>query len=115
MKEVTPKNFRSELKNYLELADKEPIKICRRSGKKYILVTDSKFLNLKNELSILREKIKDLDPTFVYEKLESIQKGTKKLTKISKKVLKNKPVKKAKKKVKTKAKAKKEKSKKKSK
>jgi PHD/YefM family antitoxin component YafN of YafNO toxin-antitoxin module len=51
MKTTTPKDFRADLKNFLEIADKEPICIRRRTGKKYILISEEKYLALKNEFS----------------------------------------------------------------
>lgn len=48
MKTTTPKKLRSELKTYLDLASKEPIKIKRRSGKSYILISEERYIELVN-------------------------------------------------------------------
>jgi hypothetical protein len=94
MKSTTPKNLRSELKHYLEIADKEPIKIKRRSGKSFILMTESKYNLLNDELLALRSKLKEFDVDFNFTppvKKEKIIKATKKITKkLQKKTIKKK-------------------------
>jgi PHD/YefM family antitoxin component YafN of YafNO toxin-antitoxin module len=94
MKSTTPKNLRSELKHYLEISEKEPIKIKRRSGKSFILLGEAKYNLLIDELLILRNKIKEIDADFSYVpsvKKEKIIKATKKVTKkLQKKTIKKK-------------------------
>ncbi len=46
MKTTTPKKLRSELKTYLDQATKEPIKVKRRSGKNFILISEERYLEL---------------------------------------------------------------------
>ncbi|MBC7429903.1 MAG: hypothetical protein H7336_14915 [Bacteriovorax sp.] len=46
MKITTPKELRSELKTYLDHASKGPVKIKRRSGKNYILISEERYLEL---------------------------------------------------------------------
>lgn len=46
MKITTPKKLRSELKNYLDQATKEPIKVKRRSGKNFIIISEERYLEL---------------------------------------------------------------------
>ena len=65
MKTTTPKQLRSELKDYLDQASKEPIKIKRRSGKNYILISEERYMELtgiplplknSSKLKIAKEK-----------------------------------------------------------
>lgn len=102
MKTTTPKKFRAELKHYLEVAEKEPIKIKRRSGKNYILINDMNFTHLKEELQALKNKLLELGHDFKFEpiaKKEKIVKGTKKVVKKLKKKIKKKATKVSKKKL----------------
>ena len=46
MKTTTPKKLRSELKTYLDQATKEPIKVKRRSGKNFIIISEERYLEL---------------------------------------------------------------------
>lgn len=57
MKITNPKQFRAELKDYLDLAAKEPIRIQRRSGENFILMKEDAFQNLKNEISSLQGQL----------------------------------------------------------
>ena len=92
MKTTTPKKLRSELKHFFEIAEKEPIKIKRRSGKMFILICENKYTNLIDEVSALREKIKEFDKDFKFSpkiKKEKVVKATKKVAKrIEKKITK---------------------------
>lgn len=57
MKSTSPKQFRAELKNYLDLATKEPIRIQRRSGENYILLKEEVFQNLQEEVVSLQKRL----------------------------------------------------------
>src|SRR5690606_22300296 len=46
MRNTNPKQFRAELKDYLDLAAKEPIRIQRRSGENYILLKEDMYQSL---------------------------------------------------------------------
>lgn len=96
MKSTTPKKLRAELKHYLEVAEKEPIRIKRRSGKNYILINDLNFTHLKEELQALKDKLIELGHDFKFEpdaKKEKIVRGTKKAVKKLKKKIKKKTTK----------------------
>lgn len=84
MKKVTPKKLRTELKTYLDTASKEPVKIERRSGKSYILISEERYMELVG-LPVKEKKIKK-------EKKEKKGKKTKKKlqVKTGKKVTKKK-------------------------
>ena len=51
MKTTTPKKLREELKSYLDQAAKAPVKVKRRSGETFIIISEEKYLELKGEPS----------------------------------------------------------------
>ena len=57
MENTTPKKLREKLKDYLDLAKKEKIRIKRRSGQNYILLTEEKFNELKNAVTALQKRL----------------------------------------------------------
>jgi len=57
MQNTNPKNFRAELKDYLDLAAKEPIRIQRRSGESFILVSEEKFNVMQSEIFSLQRRL----------------------------------------------------------
>jgi PHD/YefM family antitoxin component YafN of YafNO toxin-antitoxin module len=57
MESTSPKKFRAELKDYLDLAESEPIRIQRRSGENFILMNENKYAELQNEISSLQRRL----------------------------------------------------------
>ena len=57
MENTNPKQFRAELKDYLDLASKEPIRIQRRSGENYILLKEEAYQNLQSEIISLQRRL----------------------------------------------------------
>jgi len=57
MQNVNPKRLRAELKDYLDLAAKEPIRIQRRSGDNYVLMNESVYAELQNEVLSLQRRL----------------------------------------------------------
>lgn len=57
MESTNPKKLRAELKDFLDLASKEPIRIHRRSGETYILLNETKYAELQNEISSLQRRL----------------------------------------------------------
>ena len=57
MKNTSPKQFRAELKDYLDLAAKEPIRIQRRSGENFILLKEDKYQSLQEEVVNLQRRL----------------------------------------------------------
>lgn len=57
MESTSPKKLRAELKDYLDLAANEPIRIQRRSGENYILMNETTYTNLQNEISSLQRRL----------------------------------------------------------
>ena len=51
MESTSPKKLRAELKDYLDMATNEPIRIQRRSGENYILMNENQYADLQNEIS----------------------------------------------------------------
>lgn len=57
MRNTNPKQFRAELKDYLDLAGKEPIRIQRRSGENFILLKEEMYQGLQEELVSLQRRL----------------------------------------------------------
>lgn len=57
MENTNPKKLRAELKDYLDLATSEPIRIQRRSGENYILMNEEKYVQIQNEISSLQRRL----------------------------------------------------------
>jgi PHD/YefM family antitoxin component YafN of YafNO toxin-antitoxin module len=57
MKNTNPKQFRAELKDYLDLAGKEPIRIQRRSGENFILLKEEMYHSLQEEVVLLQRRL----------------------------------------------------------
>jgi PHD/YefM family antitoxin component YafN of YafNO toxin-antitoxin module len=57
MQNVNPKKLRAELKDYLDLASSETIRIQRRSGENYILMNEANYSEMKNEILSLQKRL----------------------------------------------------------
>lgn len=57
MESTSPKKLRAELKDYLDMAAHEPIRIQRRSGENYVLMNENKYAELNNEISTLQRRL----------------------------------------------------------
>jgi PHD/YefM family antitoxin component YafN of YafNO toxin-antitoxin module len=57
MQNTNPKQLRAEMKDYLELAAKEPIRIQRRSGESFILLKEDAYLELQTEVLSLQRRL----------------------------------------------------------
>lgn len=57
METTNPKKLRAEMKDYLELAKSEPIRIQRRSGENYILINEEAYSNLQIEIMTLQRRL----------------------------------------------------------
>lgn len=57
MQSTNPKQLRAEMKDYLDLATKEPIRIQRRSGDCYILLKEMAYQEMQDEILSLQRRI----------------------------------------------------------
>jgi PHD/YefM family antitoxin component YafN of YafNO toxin-antitoxin module len=57
MENTSPKELRAKLKEFLDLAKKEAVRIKRRSGQNYILISEEKYNELKLELTSLQKRL----------------------------------------------------------
>ncbi len=57
MQNTNPKQLRAELKDYLDLAAKEPIRIQRRSGDCYILIKEMVYQEMQDEILSLQRRL----------------------------------------------------------
>ncbi len=57
MEITNPKKLRAEMKDYLELASTEPIRIQRRSGESYILINEEEYSKMQIEIMSLQRRL----------------------------------------------------------
>lgn len=57
MQSTNPKQLRAELKDYLDLAAKEPIRIQRRAGDSFILLKEDSFAEMQQEILSLQRRL----------------------------------------------------------
>lgn len=57
MVSTNPKKLRAEMKDYLELAKNEPIRIQRRSGESYILINEDEYSKMQMEIMSLQRRL----------------------------------------------------------
>lgn len=57
MQSTNPKQLRAELKDYLDLAAKEPIRIQRRAGDSFILLKEDSFEKMQQEILSLQRRL----------------------------------------------------------
>lgn len=57
MQSTNPKQLRAEMKDYLDLATKEPIRIQRRSGDCYILLKEMAYQEMQDEILSLQRRL----------------------------------------------------------
>ncbi len=57
MESTNAKKLRAELKDYLDLAAKEPIRIQRRSGENFVLVAERIYAEMQNEILSLQRRL----------------------------------------------------------
>ena len=57
MNQTNPKKLRAELKDYLDLAAKEPIRIQRRAGSSFILLAETRFQEMQEEILSLQRRL----------------------------------------------------------
>jgi PHD/YefM family antitoxin component YafN of YafNO toxin-antitoxin module len=86
MESTSPKKLKNKLKDYFKIAKKEAIKIKRKSGDKYILVSEEKFNELKSELASLQKRL--LGVKEIAEVNKPKKEAKKSVVKTSKKVAK---------------------------
>jgi PHD/YefM family antitoxin component YafN of YafNO toxin-antitoxin module len=57
MDSTSPKKLRAELKDYLDLASKEPIRIQRRAGDSFVLLAESRYAEMQLEIMSLQRRL----------------------------------------------------------
>ena len=65
MNQTNPKKLRAELKDYLDLAASEPIRIQRRSGGSCVLMNEAHYAELKNEILSLQRRLLGMSEALV--------------------------------------------------
>ena len=75
MENTSPKKLRAKLKDYLDLAKKEAVRIKRRSGQHFILISEEKYNELKSELTTLQKRLLGKSPIAEKIKEKKLAKG----------------------------------------
>ena len=57
MQSANAKKFRSELKDYMDAAVAEPVRINRRDGESFILMSEKIYDNFQNEIQSLQRRL----------------------------------------------------------
>ncbi|MDC1174298.1 hypothetical protein OAT67_02810 [Bacteriovoracaceae bacterium] len=57
MESTNPKKLRAEMKDYLELAKNEPIRVQRRSGESYVLMNEEAYSKMQIEIMSLQRRL----------------------------------------------------------
>jgi PHD/YefM family antitoxin component YafN of YafNO toxin-antitoxin module len=57
METINARNLKAELKDYLDLAATEPIRINRRSGEALILMREDLYASMQNEILSLQRRL----------------------------------------------------------
>jgi PHD/YefM family antitoxin component YafN of YafNO toxin-antitoxin module len=57
MQSANAKTFRSELKDYMDAAVGEPIRINRRDGQSFILMSEQNYDDIRNEVQSLQRRL----------------------------------------------------------
>lgn len=57
MNQTNPKKLRAELKDYLDQAEKEPVRIQRRAGGSFVLMNESLYADMQNEILSLQRRL----------------------------------------------------------
>lgn len=61
MEITNPKKLRAELKDYLDMAEKKPVRIHRRSGVNIVLLNETAYIDLLSEISSLQRQLLSLN------------------------------------------------------
>ncbi len=57
MKSANAKKFRSELKDYMDAAVGEPVRISRRDGQSFVLMSEQVYEGFRNEIQSLQRRL----------------------------------------------------------
>jgi len=57
MQSANAKKFRSELKDYMDAAIGEPVRISRRDGQSFILMSEQIYDSFRNEIQSLQRRL----------------------------------------------------------
>ncbi len=72
MKSTNPKQLRAEMKDYLDLASKEPIRVQRRSGENFILMKENSYQDMQSEILSLQRRLLGMSEIVAGETTEYI-------------------------------------------
>lgn len=70
MESTNPKKLRAELKDYLDLAEKGPIRIQRRSGSAFVLMNEEKYSEMQSEIMSLQRRLLSMSQVLDSENID---------------------------------------------
>lgn len=84
MQSANAKKFRSELKDYMDAAVGEPVRINRRDGQSFILMSEQIYEDFRNEIQSLQRRLLGMSEV-VDGKTKSVKRGEDRTARFKKK------------------------------
>lgn len=84
MQSANAKKFRAELKDYMEAALNEPVRINRRDGESFILMSEQIYDDFRNEIQSLQSRLIAMNE-MVDGKTTTLKRGEDRLERFKKK------------------------------
>lgn len=83
MQNANAKKFRSELKDYMDAAVSEPVRINRRDGQSFILMSEQIYEDFRNEVQSLQRRLLGMNE-IIDKKTKPLVRGEKRSAKFKK-------------------------------
>ena len=84
MQTANAKKFRAELKDYMEAAIAEPVRINRRDGQSFVLMSEDVYEQFRNEIQSLQRRLLAMDEV-IQDKTTPLNRGEDRLDRFKKK------------------------------
>lgn len=84
MQTANAKKFRAELKDYMEAAIAEPVRINRRDGQSFVLMSEDVYEQLRNEIQSLQRRLLAMNEV-IQDKTTPLNRGEDRLDRFKKK------------------------------
>jgi PHD/YefM family antitoxin component YafN of YafNO toxin-antitoxin module len=84
MQSANAKKFRSELKDYMDAAVSEPVRINRRDGRSFILMSEETYDSFRNEIQSLQRRLLGMSE-IIDQKTTGVKRGEDRTARFKKK------------------------------
>ncbi len=84
MQTANAKKFRAELKDYMEAAIAEPVRINRRDGQSFVLMSEDVYEQFRNEIQSLQRRLLAMNEV-IQDKTTPLNRGEDRLDRFKKK------------------------------